>query len=826
MDYNNVVSSSTSRCGEVDLGIKTSDTKQATVDFKGEACSDVNILEPTMNLSSLHRKQELATVERYLRRPIKLDTWVIDSTTRTYDMNASNFANVSTRLVGALGFRCTLVFRLQIVGTPFTSGIYRLCWTPSVSRYRSDAWGANITMASQIPGVNLNISETTEVVLRVPFNAVTDYLPVKSSEWSTNDIYGTLWVIPFVPANFGSGSVGVRANIWMNYEDIEIEGNVAPVMVSATLQSGISAPATEQQCVDEHGCSATGLPTVKTAVDTVAPSISPLLGAAAWAVKKMSGAASALGYSKPNRLKSFNYVRPTKYFTVNTDVADVIPSTSTHAYNNVSLIPGDGMAVEQMGLLTFASRYAVCGYFTLNTSDAEDYLKYYSHVHPLAGWWSTTASAWNSNRIPTGYTFSSEPEDMIPTPLFYISNLFTMWRGTIKYRFDFAKTKFHAGRIRITYSPSANYLAASAPPYLVPDTSDGTQVHGKTVIWDIRESSYFEFECPYEWHRYYTPFNKVTSSLSVIVVDPLIAADTVANNIRCMVSMAAGSDFEWANACPSQYLPYATTVTAPPSLVFGDDGFPFEDDGTRLLDTVLPYPLDVGKSLDIKFQSGIQTYDCDLTLQDMKGSENAIGESIVSIKDLISRPSWANLPTQGLLSPFYTTGVPSRANIDSFYYSWQGYFNHVFAYARGSTRYQVLSNIPTSKISLVEDSRGIVGTQGNGNASMNMYQADYNLPCQAIAPFMSTNSRTTAGQGVGLNYINYWGERYTNLVVANPASGTTTGGFSGKFLVAVSAGDDAQLFFQLPCPAFKGGFTTVATTASGVIASAFFSAYA
>ncbi len=821
MDYNNIVSSTSDRCGTVDLGVSGANATQATVQFKGEACSSVDILQPHTRLSSLHVKPDLMQVERYVRRPYKLDSWVLDSTTRTYDFAGTQFSPVMSRLSGALGFRCEIVARLQIIGSPFASGIYRLAWSPSVSRYRSDAWGANITMFSQLPGVNLNISEMTEVELRVPYHAVTDYLPVRLADWAVNDIYGTFWICPIATVDIGSASP-VKATLWINFESVEVEGNTAPTMVSGTLQAGdISAPAVEQRCVDDHDCKASGLSSIRGVVDTVAPQLKPILGAAEWAIDKANGLARAFGYSKPNRLKAHRYVRPSRYMSLNTDVADDIPSIASHAYNNVSLINADSSDVNQMSLKTFASRYAVTGKFSLTTADTENMNKYYAHVHPLAAWMSTTAVSNVANQLSATYVFGSAAEDIIPSPMWYVSNLFTMWRGTVKFRFDLSKTKFHAGRLRITYSPSANYLAA-VPPYLFPDVSDVVPIHGKSVIWDIRDSPFLEFECPYVWHRYFMPFNKVSASLSVIVVDPLIATTTVSSSITCLVSMAAGSDFEWANPVGSQYLWYSTPAAGvPPTTLLAEA----EQGDNSLETTLLSQVTDGVASVEIggKLQSG-DVFDADLTLQDKLGSENAIGESIVSIKQLVSRPSWINISQQSTAYPFYLANCPTRANIDTFYYSWNGYFNCVFAFARGSTRFQLLSNIPTSKISMVIDGRGAVGTQGNGNAGMGLYQADYNLPVQSIVPYLSTNSRSTAGQGV-TGYINYWGENYSSYAVLNVASGTAINGFTGKFLLAVSAGDDAQYFFQLPCPAFRGGFTTVATTASGVIASAFYSAF-
>jgi hypothetical protein len=74
------------------------------------------------------------------------------------------------------------------------------------------------------------------------------------------------------------------------------------------------------------------------------------------------------------------------------------------------------------------------------------------------------------------------------TPMGWVSTLFGMWRGTLKYRITLAKTVYHTGVMEITYRPGTSFSAGN-------DASVYYLLHRR--IWDISQSSSFEFEIPY-----------------------------------------------------------------------------------------------------------------------------------------------------------------------------------------------------------------------------------------------------------------------------------------------------------------------------------------
>lgn len=73
-----------------------------------------------------------------------------------------------------------------------------------------------------------------------------------------------------------------------------------------------------------------------------------------------------------------------------------------------------------------------------------------------------------------------------PTPMAHLNRYFAFWRGDIIFRFRVICTKFHRGRIRLTYDPDGNTVANSV-----------TSTSSFTKIIDITQESDFQIRIPY-----------------------------------------------------------------------------------------------------------------------------------------------------------------------------------------------------------------------------------------------------------------------------------------------------------------------------------------
>eukprot|EP00494_Astrolonche_serrata_P030372 UN30639 len=85
-------------------------------------------------------------------------------------------------------------------------------------------------------------------------------------------------------------------------------------------------------------------------------------------------------------------------------------------------------------------------------------------------------------------TVAAANQDIVQfTPMGHLSQMFKYWRGDIIYRFQFLASKYHRGRVRLSWDPTA---ATSA------DTVSATVNYTKII--DIAETPNFEIRVPYQ----------------------------------------------------------------------------------------------------------------------------------------------------------------------------------------------------------------------------------------------------------------------------------------------------------------------------------------
>jgi hypothetical protein len=120
--------------------------------------------------------------------------------------------------------------------------------------------------------------------------------------------------------------------------------------------------------------------------------------------------------------------------------------------------------------------------------------------------------------------------------LYWMSELFKKWRGSINFHFRAIKTTFHSVRVRVWFSPGSTTLA----------DIDRNSVISKIV--DLKDRNSFSFEVPYI-HPYPQLNTKTgTTSVGIIGVDiinTMVFPATVADNIEIIVERAAGPDFSF-----------------------------------------------------------------------------------------------------------------------------------------------------------------------------------------------------------------------------------------------------------------------------------------
>jgi hypothetical protein len=151
-------------------------------------------------------------------------------------------------------------------------------------------------------------------------------------------------------------------------------------------------------------------------------------------------------------------------------------------------------------------------------------------------------------------------------PLSYVGNLFKNWRGDIVLRVKVVCSKFHKGRLKISYDPVGDISVADPPENAV-----------YTEIVDIGERDDFEIRIPYHQDTAWLNLDNTlqtnwstgslaprsgvdNGTLSIRVLTSLVAP--VSGDVRLLFFLKGGDNFEFAN--PEEFIgSEASSYTVP-----------------------------------------------------------------------------------------------------------------------------------------------------------------------------------------------------------------------------------------------------------------------
>lgn len=545
----------------------------AITDFVNEACDQVSIRgSAASRLPELyHDTSEVDNVKDYFIRPKLLNTITYNSTVRgslaTYDCGSTqsitslyNFG----RIKGAFGWRATFCFRLQAVATPFQAGILRMAFSPFEGRGTVPLNNA-ITPISQLPGVDLDIAQTTSVILKVPFIHSLNYF-IYNGAIDYNQSLGTLSVFAMTPYTAAAGVVAPRLALWHWLEDFELIGAapydligaypgpiIPPPATSFTdltpayeAQMGKLSPAAQEAAAIPGNISnvlAAGANLTRWVAGRV-PSLSAIAGPASWLLRETSKVAASYGWSRPISVQPHNKVLNTvNAYQNNSDGPD--PSYNLGLFTDNAVNPVAGFAgsdVDEMAIHSIISIPAVITEDTLSTADVVGGILCAIGLSPYSMWFQDRKVL----ATPTGYPTDIKGMSFWPSPLMSVANCFKKWRGSFKFRVRIAKTKFHTGRLILGFTPAHQDLTG-----LVAYPSDATLMQYKSVVWDLREANEIEFECPFIQPSSYLDNGSYSGTFFIAVLEPLAGPSTVSQTLPVLIDVCGGSDFEFAiPICP------------------------------------------------------------------------------------------------------------------------------------------------------------------------------------------------------------------------------------------------------------------------------------
>lgn len=427
--------------------IEAAESSHQTVTFTDNAVGSVVTLPTSDNTVAKVDNTDDVSLGQFLSRPTLIDTttWTTSDTVGVLKTVQPWYAFLNStaikRKIENFAFlRGNLHIKVLINGTPFQYGAMRLCYSPLLGEV-SDKIRTNpsSTIAlgvpySQQPGFYIypQANAGGEMTCRFFYNK--NWLALKNSATVQNMgtlnyfIYSTLGVA----VSGGSSSVTLRTYAWMT--DVQLMGPTTDLV----LQS------------DEYGTGPISRPA--SAIADVASQLSkiPIIGRFARATQLGASAVSKIatlfGYTNVPVIADIHGYQPMNApMLASANIGTPVQKLTLDPKQELSIDPSyHGIGSEdEMSLAYLKKRESYFAKTTWSTADASGTQIFNMNVTPMVHDYVSLV-----NTVPA--QVGTRHYD---TPLSYIGRAFRSWRGDLKLRIKVVCTKFHKGRLKISYAP-------------------------------------------------------------------------------------------------------------------------------------------------------------------------------------------------------------------------------------------------------------------------------------------------------------------------------------------------------------------------------------
>lgn len=486
------------------------------------------------------------TIESFLERP-----WLASNVTwQESDLRNSIIYQTSVapllianpsweaKLRGFNLIRATVHFRVVINAQPFQQGMLMLHFLPQYDEmlFSNPSYvshNMNITTKSQQPSMLLDVRESA-AIFSMPYISPSDFYNRETNIFG----WGRFFITVVSPLDAGTTNFDARVSVYVNFTDVEFG---APMVSQSSVapRKGFGAKVIESSTLTDGGTISNALRATSKVISGLhaIPSLSSVAAPASWVAGTAAGLASSLGYSKP-------------------DVEDGI-TTMAKVFDRYGSVADGNDASIPLGI-SATNSVSRSAHFSVRDDDemSWNYLKTRSALIPASGassaahipynWSSTNASGDTiaSFRVSPRGIFALDQvvhtnTTIVATgpPCYYLANLFTFWRGSMKFKMKLVKTDFHTGRLQVTFTPAKN----NVPIMPTLQTSD---VSLREII-DIRTADEFEFITPFMQESSYLLMSEWSGVLEIKVLNPLRSPETTSQSIDLWLVVGGGDDLEF-----------------------------------------------------------------------------------------------------------------------------------------------------------------------------------------------------------------------------------------------------------------------------------------
>jgi len=456
---------------------------------------------------------------------------------------------VKRKLANFAWFRGDLKLKFQVLASPFYYGharvTYRPMWKfnpPSIAIPTSGT--QHLIPFSHRPHVDILPGVATSFEMTMPFIWNRNWVSLASTANVQMRDLGAIRLMTYAPLDSANGVTNESLNIviyaWV--ENIQLSGASCYVPQSDEYGDGIvSKPAS--------------------AVAKVAKMLNdvPIIGPFARATEIGAGAISAIarlfGFTNVPVVANTMPVRNEQFPKLaSPDISYPIEKLTVDAKNELSVDPrivGLPTGEDEMSIRHLCGRESWLCQTNWSTTSNINTLLFQSRVNTFM----FDAALFNTGCDSAWFT-----------PMGWVTNAFDNWRGTIVFRFHVVCTKYHKGRLLISFDPSGT----SGSDNIGSTANTSNIVH--TAILDIGLSNNVEFSVPYQQATQFlrcrteidpdVAVNRAwsTSSTSAWTINPLydngyitvrvlntLTAPVAANDVKINVYVKGGDDLEFAN---------------------------------------------------------------------------------------------------------------------------------------------------------------------------------------------------------------------------------------------------------------------------------------
>lgn len=558
-----------------------------TVTFIDNAEGEVVMAGSEVNAIAKVDGTEDLQLGKFLGRPTAISsfTWTtsdaigVKTTIKPWYLFLNN-ANIKKKIDNFAFLRGKLHIKVLVNGTPFQYGLLRACYSPLLGLVSDKIRTTTsteplLTPYSQQPGFYITPAANAGGQMELPFFYYKNWLDITSAADVQN--FGSINFVTYAPLGVavtgGSTAVTVQVFAWMT--DVELMGSTA----SLSLQG------------DEYDEGSGTISGPASAVANFAGYLTkvPFIGRFARATQIGASAVGSIarifGFTNVPVIANVHGFQPMNApMLASGHIGTPVQKLTLDPKQELSLDPTlHGLEPrDELSIPYIKNKESYLGSGTWSTSNVADDLLFCARITP----------ALYQRNIINNVSAVAVGHRVYHTPISYMSQMFYNWRGALVFRIKIVATKFHKGRLKISYDPRADITSTN------PDVNT---VY--THIVDIGEEDDIEIEIPYHqdtpwllidksltdnWNLTGTLPNRIGTDNGVLTVRVLTTLTApAAGTLKLLAFLRGGDDFEFANPSdhiggesanrvPSFFALQAEDITnvVPTRYVLGEKSFP------------------------------------------------------------------------------------------------------------------------------------------------------------------------------------------------------------------------------------------------------------